>query len=232
LTRDCDRDAPRRGNTGAFDVGRQSFRHFALPFRIGFHILRGVCHCAHCLPMAFSRRPVLKLGVVDLGVETVSLPNGVTVDLAIIRHPGASAILAMHEDSSIAMLRQYRHAVGGYLWEVPAGCRNGGETALECAGRELREETGLVASQWDRLGSIVTVPSFCDERIDLFLARGLERAERSLDADEVIRVERVTMGSALEMVRGGQIVDAKTIAALYQALAFLEAERGSRTAAG
>lgn len=160
--------------------------------------------------MASSRRPVLKLGVVDLGVETVSLPNGVTVDLAIIRHPGASAILAMHEDGSIAMLRQYRHAVGGYLWEVPAGCRNGAETALECAGRELREETGLVARQWDRLGSIVTVPSFCDERIELFLARGLKHAECSPDADEVIRLERVTMESALEMVRGGQIVDAKT----------------------
>ena len=103
-----------------------------------------------------SRRPVLKLGVVDLGVETAVLPNGVTVDMAIIRHPGASAIVALDSDGSIAMLRQWRHAIGGYIREIPAGCRNVGEDGRQCAERELREEAGLIARRWDRLGTIVT----------------------------------------------------------------------------
>ncbi len=98
-----------------------------------------------------SRRPVLKLGVVDLGVETAALPNGVTVDMAIIRHPGASAIVALDSDGSIAILRQWRHAIGGYIREIPAGCRNAGEDGRQCAERELREEAGLMARRWDHL---------------------------------------------------------------------------------
>ena len=88
----------------------------------------------------------------------------------------------------IAMLHQYRHAIGGYLWEIPAGCRNAGETPLQCAHRELAEEAGLSARRWDHLGTIVTIPSFCDERIDLYLARDLDVATGTLDVDEVIRV--------------------------------------------
>src|SRR5437588_10211193 len=117
--------------------------------------------------MGTNRRPVLHLGVVNLGVETAQLPNGVNVDLAIIRHPGASAIVAIDETGAVAMLRQYRHAVGDYLWEIPAGCRESGEDNQRCAERELLEEAGLVAQRWDPLGAIVTIPSFCDERIEL-----------------------------------------------------------------
>jgi ADP-ribose pyrophosphatase len=168
-----------------------------------------------------SRRPILKLGVVDLGVETAVLPNGVTVDMAIIRHPGASAIVAMDSDGSIAMLRQWRHAIGGYIREIPAGCRNAGEDGRQCAERELRKQAGLTARRWDHLGYIVTIPSFCDERIDLFLARDLSPAERALDEDEVIHVERVDLDEALGMVRRNEIVDAKTIAALHHAHAFI-----------
>lgn len=170
--------------------------------------------------MAANRRPVLKLGVVDLGVERVELPNGATTELAVIRHPGASAIVALDEDGTIVMLTQYRHAIGGWLREIPAGCRNAGETALECARRELREEAGLAAARWDHLGSLVTIPSFCDERIELFLARGLSPAAGELDYDEVIRTDRVKLGEALSMVRRGEIIDAKTIAALHHAQAF------------
>jgi ADP-ribose diphosphatase len=175
--------------------------------------------------MGTIRRPVLKLGVVDLGVETVTLPNGVTVDLAIVRHPGACAIVALDDDGTIAMLRQYRHAIGDYLREIPAGCRDDGEEPRRCAERELGEEAGLAAARWDHLGSIVTIPSFCDERIELFLARGLRPVARKLDHDEVIAVERVKLSEALKMIRRGEIVDAKTIAALHHADAFLARER-------
>lgn len=179
--------------------------------------------------MASKRRPILKLGVVDLGVETAALPNGVTVDLAVVRHPGASAIVALDTDGTIAMLTQYRHAVGGWLREIPAGCRNSGETPRQCAERELREEAGLAARRWDHLGAIVTIPSFCDERIELFLARELSPATGELDADEVIRVERVRFDDALELIRHGEIIDAKTIAALHHTHVLLS--RGGQTSA-
>jgi ADP-ribose pyrophosphatase len=171
--------------------------------------------------MPRNRRPLLKMGIVDVGVESATLPNGVTVDLAILRHPGASAIVALDDDGRIAMLTQYRHAIGGWLREIPAGCRNGEESPLECAQRELREEAGLSAQQWDRLGSIVTIPSFCDERIELFLARKLSPSTSQLDFDEVIKVEQINLEQALAMVAAGEIIDAKTIAALHHAHAFL-----------
>ena len=102
----------------------------------------------------------MKLGVVDLGIEHASLPNGVEIDLAVIRHPGAAAIVALDESGQLAMLHQYRHAIGGYLWEIPAGCRNAGETPLQCANRELAEEAGLSARRWDHLGTDRDHPEF------------------------------------------------------------------------
>src|SRR5260370_16293968 len=109
------------------------------------------------------------------------------------------------------MLRQWRQATGGYIREIPAGCRNAGEDGRQCAERELREEAGLIARRWDRLGTIVTIPSFCDERIDLFLARDLSPAERALAEDEVIPVERVDLDKALGLIRRGDILHAKTM---------------------
>ena len=173
------------------------------------------------LAMDSSRRPVLKLGVVDLGIETASLPSGVTVDLAVIRHPGASAIVALDRDGNIALLSQWRHAVGTWLREIPAGCRGMGEDYLACAQRELGEEAALAAARWDHLGAIVTIPSFCDERIELFLARDLSAGTGDPDHDEVIRVARVPLVEAFEMIDRGEIVDAKTIVALYRARDFL-----------
>ncbi len=175
--------------------------------------------------MDTKRRPVLKLGVVDLGVETATLPNGVTVDLAVIRHPGAAAIVALDVDGTVAMLSQWRHAIGAWIWEIPAGCRNAGEDALTCARRELGEEAGLAAAKWDHLGGIVTIPSFCDERIELYLARDLSAGHGALDHDEVIKVSRIAFRETFAMTERGEIVDAKTIAALYRARDFLAREK-------
>ncbi|HZP45151.1 MAG TPA: NUDIX hydrolase [Candidatus Binataceae bacterium] len=171
--------------------------------------------------MSPSRRPVCKIGVIDLGLEEALLPNGMTLELPVIRHPGASAIVAMDEREAIVLLTQYRHAVGGWYREIPAGCRKEGESYLECAKRELAEETGLGAATWHRLGAIYTIPSFCDERIELFLARDLVAVSGQADPDEVIRLVRVELKAALAMVRQGAIVDAKTIAALHHVDAFL-----------
>lgn len=181
--------------------------------------------------MVCRRHPVLKVGIVDFGVEQATLPNGAEVELAVIRHPGASAVIALGNDGSVAMLSQYRHAVGRYVWEIPAGVRRSSESPIQCAQRELAEEAGLSARRWDHLGSVITVPSFSDEHIDLFLARELHFTPDSRDYDEVISVQRMSFTEALRMIQRGDIIDAKTIVALYEAREFL-AQTGIGASAG
>lgn len=166
-------------------------------------------------------RQIYKGRIVDLRVERTRLPNGRAVTLEVIHHPGASAIVAVDGGGAVALIRQFRHAVGGFIWEVPAGTLAPGEAPEACAQRELREEAGLVAAEWMALGSIITTPGFCDERIHLFLARGLSDAAQALDCDEVLTVSRVPLSEALAMAQRGEIEDAKSIAALYRAAAAL-----------
>lgn len=214
---------PRAAIATGLPTESAALSRFAEQITRGTRLAR-VLPAIEALRMSSNRRPVLKLGVVDLGVETASLPTGVTVELAVIRHPGAAAIIALDRDGTIAMLSQWRHAIGTWLREIPAGCRNSGEDYLACARRELGEESGLAASRWDHLGGIVTIPSFCDERIELYLARDLSVGSGDLDHDEVIKVERVPFVEAFEMIDRGEIVDAKTIVAMYRARDFLDRE--------
>ncbi len=167
---------------------------------------------------------IYKGRVVDLRLEEVTLPNQVTVTLEIIRHPGAAAVVALDADSEVTLVRQFRHAAGGFIWEIPAGKLDAGEQPLACAARELREEVGLVAAEFTHLGSILTAPGFCDERIDLFLARQLTAAEQRLDPDEVISVARMPLARAVAMIHSGEIQDAKTIAGLHHAVEYLKHE--------
>jgi 8-oxo-dGTP pyrophosphatase MutT (NUDIX family) len=156
--------------------------------------------------------------IVHLTVEDVTLPNGHSMSLEIVRHPGAAAIAAIDSGGAVTLLRQYRHAAGGYLWEVPAGKLDAGEAPATCAARELAEEAGLVAERMDPAGSIVTCPGFCDEVIHLFVATGLSAVPSARGADEVIEtVTSVPLGEAMQMIRDGAIRDAKTIAAVVQA---------------
>lgn len=176
------------------------------------------------LTMSEFRR-IYKGRIVDLRLETVTLPNQVTVTLEMIRHPGAAAIVPLHEDGSVTLVRQYRHAADGYIWEIPAGKLDAGEDPVCCAGRELQEEVGLKAGELVRLGMIFTAPGFCDERIHLFLARQLTATTPQLDEDEVLSVSRMPLAQALDMIRSGAIQDAKTISGLHHAAAYLAAER-------
>jgi len=166
-------------------------------------------------------RHVYQGRVVDLRIEEVGLPNGYMATLEIVHHPGAAAIVAVDDAGAVVLIHQYRHAVGGFIWEVPAGTLAAGEAPQACAERELREETGLVGADWLPLGSIVTTPGFCDERIHLFLARELSAATQVLDQDEVLTVSRVPLSRAIAMIRDGEIGDAKSIAALHRAAAAL-----------
>ncbi|MCC6764216.1 MAG: NUDIX hydrolase [Deltaproteobacteria bacterium] len=175
-----------------------------------------------------AARSVFRGRVVHLTIEDVALPNGHVTPLEIVRHPGAAAVATLDGDACVTLLRQYRHAVGGWLWEVPAGKLEPGEAPATCAARELEEEAGLRAERLEHMGSIVTCPGFCDEVIHLFVATELSTVAARLEADEVIdAVERVPLRRALEMIRSGEIRDAKTIAALVQAgLRYDEHRRG------
>jgi ADP-ribose pyrophosphatase len=168
---------------------------------------------------------IYKGRVVDLRLEEITLPNHITVTLEMVRHPGAAAIVALDDEHAVTLVRQFRHAADGFIWEIPAGKLDAGEKPAVCAARELQEEVGLRAGKWVQLGTIFTAPGFCDERIHLFLARGLTRVEQQLDYDEVLSVTQVPLPHALEMIRLGEIQDAKSIAGLYHAAEYLKANR-------
>ena len=149
--------------------------------------------------------------------EMVSLANGAVAELEIIEHPGAAAIVPFIDKDHILMLRQYRHAVKTNLWEIPAGTLDPQEAELTCAQRELVEETGFRAAVWQRLGEIVPVPGYSNERIHMYLARDLTKEEQNLDEDEIIEVHRFAFHEAIAMIRRGEIQDAKTISGLFLA---------------
>ena len=163
-------------------------------------------------------RVVYEGRIVNLRIESVPLPNGAVVELELMRHPGAAAVAAVDDAGRVVLIHQYRHAAGGYIWELPAGILKEAEPPRACAARELREEVGLEAREWRALGSIYTTPGFCDEQIHLFLARGLTEGPHERDHDEVIdEVCAVPIDEALAMIRRGDVVDGKTVAGLYRA---------------
>ena len=153
--------------------------------------------------------------------ENVTLENGMTTDVEFIEHPGAAAIIPMLSNTRVVLLKQYRHALKNYIWEIPAGTLDPQEEFISCAKRELIEETGYSAGQWHRLGEITPLPGYSDERIHIFLATDLQPADRHLDADEVIHVQEVDFFKALEMIGDGEIRDAKSIAGLFLASSWL-----------
>ena len=155
--------------------------------------------------------------VYSLVKENITLPNQVTIDLEVIRHPGAAAIVAMSANRDIVMIRQYRHAVGGFIWEIPAGTLDPEENHLACAKRELEEETGFSAQHWTKLGEIVPVPGYSDERISLYLASGLCEASRHPEQDEYLSVHHIPFDQAVNMIYNGDICDAKTIVGIFMA---------------
>lgn len=159
--------------------------------------------------------------------EELTLPNGFSTCLEIIRHPGAAAVVAFQEKGNVLLLRQYRHAVQAHIWEIPAGTLSAGEEPLECARRELAEETGYLASEFHFLGETIPVPGYSDERVYIFLAKGLISSQQHLDQDEVLEVHSVPFEQALGMVQAGQIQDAKTIVGLTLARMALDAGNSS-----
>lgn len=160
--------------------------------------------------------------LIQLDRETVTLPNGNEVELDIVHHPGGAVIAAINDAGEVCLLKQYRHAVGGVIWELPAGCIDESDgSPLVTARRELEEEAGVKAGEWQALGSICTSPGFCDEVLHLFLARGLRETGTDHGDDELIEVHWVPVTEALRMVMDNEIHDGKSVACLLKARSVL-----------
>jgi ADP-ribose pyrophosphatase len=166
-----------------------------------------------------SRRTVFKGSILDVGIESVTLPNGVQVDLEIVRHRGGSAAVALDADERVCLLRQYRHAAGGWLWEIPAGKREADEDPEQTARRELADEAGVTAARWTSLGDTVSSPAVLTECIHLFLAQDLSSVPAQREPSEVLEVHWVSLDEALARARSNEIRDAKTLIALYRTAA-------------
>ncbi len=159
-------------------------------------------------------KTIFKGKVVTLNLETVTLPNGATVELEIIRHPGAAAIVPMKDDRTVILIRQFRLAAGGFIYEIPAGKLFPGEDPKLCAERELEEEVGYRAGTIEKLETFFTAPGFTDEVMHLFLATTLVKTAQKLDHDEVLEVIEMPLEKAIAHIRDGTIRDAKTIVGL------------------
>lgn len=156
-------------------------------------------------------KSIYKGRVITVNVDTVHLPNGTTVDLEIVRHPGASAMVPIKDDGTIVLVRQFRHAAGGYIYEIPAGKLYPGEDPKLCAARELEEEVGYRAAHLTLLSSILTAPGFTDEVIHIYKATGLSKTQQRLDQDEVLEVVELSLSEVMTMIQDGRIRDAKTM---------------------
>ena len=170
-----------------------------------------------------SSEPVYEGRVIDLALDTVAMPEGGESVREVVHHPGAVAVVALDEAGDVVLLRQYRHPVGGYLWELPAGLRDAdGEPPLETAKRELAEEAQLAADRWSLLTTTYNSPGFCDELVLVYLAEGLSDAERpegfAVEHEEAdMTLERVPLRDAVQRVFDGDIRNASAVVGLLAA---------------
>ena len=167
---------------------------------------------------------VYKGRIIDVYKDTVTLPNGNTIALDLVKHPGAVAIVPILDDGRVVMIRQYRYAAGGYIYEIPAGKLEPNEDPFTCAKRELLEEIGYKTKDLKKLTAILTTPGFSNEKIHLYLATGLTKDKTDHQKDEVIEVVYFNKNEVENMITCGEIVDAKTIVGLYTAFNSLKSQ--------
>ena len=162
-----------------------------------------------------NRELVYHGAIVDFYKDTVQVPNGNVVEWDYIGHKGAAAVVPVREDGKLLMVRQYRNAMHRYTLEIPAGGLNGSdEPTRDAAARELEEETGYRSDELEWLITIRTTVAFCNEKIDIYMAKNLIRTEQHLDEDEFIHVEAYSIEELTQMIMEGKIEDSKTIAAI------------------
>jgi 8-oxo-dGTP pyrophosphatase MutT (NUDIX family) len=166
--------------------------------------------------------------VLTLNLERVRLPNGHVAELEVAHHPGGATIVALDAHGRVCLLRQFRHAAGGWITELPAGKLDGREPPLECAQRELAEEAGMTARRWDRLGQFFSSPGVLTEIIHVFLARTLEPCESTPEEHEVLEARWVPIDEAFVAAGDGSLQDAKSIIGLAWARARLADEAAGK----
>ena len=160
------------------------------------------------------KQPIYKGKIIELSVETVTLPNGAMADVELIAHPGAAAVVPFKDDRTVIMIRQYRHAVGGYIYEIPAGKLQPGEDPRDCAKREVEEEIGYKVDTLEPLVSFLTTPGFTNEIIHIFSGKDLTPGTQNLGADEVLEIIELPLARTMDLIKDGTINDAKTIIGL------------------
>jgi len=153
--------------------------------------------------------------MIDIYSDTISVPNGNIVHWDFVKHKGAAAVVPITDDGKIVMVRQYRNALDRETLEIPAGGLNSqDEPTIEAAARELEEETGYKSNNLELLITIATTVAFCNEKIDIYLARNLIQSKQNLDEDEYVEVEVYTLDELTDMIYAGKINDSKTISAI------------------
>lgn len=165
----------------------------------------------HLIEQALSRESVLQGHFLRVVRDTVRLPDGATATREYVLHPGAVMVIPCLDDGRVVLERQYRHPMREVMIEFPAGKLDAGEAPLDCAQRELREETGYQAREWAYAGCHAPTIAYSDERIHIWFARGLTLGERRLDAGEFLDVFAATPAELLQACRDGCITDGKTL---------------------
>lgn len=168
-------------------------------------------------PVPIASRPVHRGRVIQVSTEVLRYANGREHDLDFVRHPGAAAVVAVDAANRVCFVRQYRHGIADFLWEIPAGKLDHGEAPEVCAVRELKEETGVTAHHWLPMGLYVPAPGIFTEVIHLYLARELDVGTAAPDVDEELEVEWLPLTEAILRVNRGEWNDGKTAMALMRA---------------
>ena len=168
-------------------------------------------------PTVASSHLVHEGRVIKVSTERLRYANGREFDIDFVRHPGAAAVVAVDSAQRVCLVRQYRHGVEDFMWEIPAGKLDAGEAPQICAVRELAEETGVRARQWSSLGLYVPAPGLFTEVIHMYLARDLETGSPAPDADEELELQWLPLKDALQLLLTGRWNDGKTALALWRA---------------
>ena len=163
--------------------------------------------------------------VIQVNVERVRLPNDRVADLEIIHHPGGAAVVAIDRQQRVCLLRQFRHAANGWLWELPAGKIDNREPPLQTAQRELTEEAGVTARTWDSLADYVSSPGVFTEVVHLYLATDLTDSVAALEEHEVLEVHWKPLAEVVAMACSGELRDGKSVVGIFRAAARLAAAR-------
>jgi len=164
-----------------------------------------------------SKKLIFEGKIIKLEKLEVKLPNGKISEREIVRHPGGAVVLPVDDEGNIYLVRQYRKPLEEHLYELPAGKLDNGEDPLQCAIRELKEETGLISQEIKLITKIATTPGFSDEILYLYLAKGLKKETSRLDEDEFLSVCKFSIDELMAMIKRGEIIDSKTIIGILYA---------------